>query len=85
MTLASSRSGSLSLIQKFTNSKGGRTTQGDEVGMGSSLLPDPGALLNYRTFIRWHVFFCIITLQLKTSAKETSIVIMTNYLYFHGG
>lgn len=58
MTLASSRSGSLSLIQKLTNSKGGRKIQRYEVGMGCSLLPDPGALLNSRTFIRWHVFFC---------------------------
>lgn len=58
MTLASSRSGSLSLIQKLTISKEGRMIQGDEVGMGSSLLPDPGALLNYRTFIRQYVFFC---------------------------
>lgn len=60
--------------------------QEHEVGMDSSLLPDPDVLLNYRTFIRQHVFFCIITLQLKTSAKETSILIVTiNYLYFHGG
>jgi len=56
VTLASSRSDSL--LQKFANSKGGRTTQGDEVGMGSSLLPDPDALLNYRTFLRWYVSFC---------------------------